>query len=147
FRFGEQIPNQPLADLLRCRFASETLENISHQRRRSFLSQLFRSLAVGRFPRQKVIRRDQGEVVSRILQLHRVSLFAGKIDNDLIEQKVPLADPPKAPALMKAKSARLELIQSLYGPRRQLSSLDQFTEFCIHDGSTSYDERSFSREK
>jgi hypothetical protein len=44
-----------------------------------------------------------------------VGFFAGKIDQDLIEKKIPLRDPAKPPALVKAKRARLECVQFLGG--------------------------------
>ena len=61
-----------------------------------------------RFPREKMFRRNHGEIFGRVLQLHRVALFSLKIDHDLIEEKIPLRHPPEPPAFVQTKGARLK---------------------------------------
>src|SRR5262249_38743918 len=96
---------------------------------------------------KKMVGGNHGQIVCGVLELHRMSLFAGKIDDDLVEQQVPVGYPAKTPALVQTKCARLELVQVLRGLGSQLSGFYQFGEFCVHSGSTSYDEPLFSREK
>ena len=83
--------------------------------------------------------RNHGEIVGRVLQLHRVTLFSLKIDHDLIEQKIPLRDAPKPPAFVQTKSAGLEFFQLLGSVRGQFSRFDKFLQFRVHPKSrTSY---------
>ncbi len=53
-----------------------------------------------------MLRRERGEILRRVLGLHRMGLLAGEIDYDLIEQQVPFAHATESPAFMQTKCAR-----------------------------------------
>ncbi len=65
--------------------------------------------------------RDRGEIFRRVLQLHGVSFFLFEIDQDLVEEEIPIGHPAKAPALVQTKTAGLELIELLGIGGRELS--------------------------
>jgi len=71
--------------------------------------------------------------------------FAGKIDQDLVEEKIPLGDTAEAPAFVKTKRTRPELFELIRLTRSQLSGFDEFLQFGIHDGTTNYEEGFDSR--
>ncbi len=71
-----------------------------------------------------------------------MGFFAGKIDQDLIEKKIPLRDPAKPPALVEAKRARLERVQFLGRFGSQFAGFDEFLELRVHESRTNYDEGS-----
>ena len=48
-----------------------------------------------------------GDVLGRVLGLHRMRLLACKINYDLVEQQVPFAHTTESPAFMQTKCARL----------------------------------------
>ena len=58
-----------------------------------------------------MFRRNDGKIFGRVSQLHRVRLFPGEIDQDLIEKKVPLCDAAEAPALVQTKRAGLQFLE------------------------------------
>jgi len=68
---------------------------------------------IGCLAREKMFRRNYGKIFGGVLQLHRVPLFAGEIDHDLIEQKIPLGDATESPTFVQAKRPRLERIELL----------------------------------
>src|SRR5437899_7409002 len=78
------------------------------------------------------------QIIGRVGELHWMRFFAGKIDQDLVEEKVPLGDTAEAPAFVKTKRAGPELFELIRLTRSQLSGFDEFLQFGIHDGTTNY---------
>ena len=58
-----------------------------------------------------MVRGNRGQVFRRILHLHRVALLFLEVDQDLIEEQIPISDPAETPALVQAEGAGLELIE------------------------------------
>src|SRR6202007_1445073 len=100
------MPYHPFPDLLRSGRSVETGDDITNYRNRIFLSQFFGPGQIGSLSCQKMVRRDDRQVVSGILQLHRVTFFAWKIDQYLIEQEIPIGHAAKPPAFVQAERAR-----------------------------------------
>src|SRR5450631_4148476 len=70
----------------------------------------FRSLA---FFARKMFRRDDGQIISRVSQLHRMRFLSREIDQDLIEEKIPLRDAAESPALVQAEGAWGEFFEMI----------------------------------
>src|SRR5947209_18232074 len=79
-----------------------------------------------------MLGRKSGKIVSGVLQLHGMTFLGQKIDHDLVEQKVPFSHPAKAPALVQAKRARLELLELLCCLRGELARFHKLLQFGIH---------------
>jgi len=63
--------------------------------------------------REKMFRRNYDQIFGGVLQLHRVPLFAGEIDHDLIEKEIPFGDATEPPTFVQARRPRLERIELL----------------------------------
>ena len=113
FPFTEKIWNHPFADLLRGRFSIEAFQNVSNQRNRIVFGQFLGRREIACLAREKMFRRNYGEIFGGVLQLHRVPLFAGEIDHDLIEKKIPFGDTTEPPTFVQAKRPGLERIELL----------------------------------
>ena len=111
FRLTENVAQQPTADLRWRRLAAEALENVAHHGGGVSLELDFQRGKVVRFPGEEMVRGNWGQVFRRILQLHRVPLLLLEVDQDLIEEQIPIGDPAEAPALVQAEGAGLELIE------------------------------------
>src|SRR6266568_1727932 len=142
FGFIKKIGNHPFADLLRGCLSIEAFQNVPDKRDRVIFGQLFGCGEVACLAREKMFRRNNGQILGGVLELHRVGFFAGKIDQDLIEKKIPLCDPAKAPALVQTKRARLERVQFLGRFGSQFAGFDEFLELRVHESRTNYDEGS-----
>ncbi len=79
-----------------------------------------------------MVRGDWGQVFRRVLQLHRVPLLFLEVDQDLIEEQIPIGDPAEAPAFVKAEGAGLELIELCCACGRDLPGIDQLLQFRVH---------------
>src|SRR4029077_5736431 len=84
--------------------------------------------------------RDDREIFGRVLQLHRVTFFAGEIDQDLVEKNIPLRHASESPALVQAKRARLERVQFLGRFGSEFAGFNKFFELSVHQSRTNYDE-------
>src|SRR5260370_25836235 len=142
FGFIKKIGNHPCADLLRGCLSIEAFQNVPDKRDRVIFGRLFGCGEVACIAREKMFRRNNGQILSGVLELHRVGFFAGKLDQDLIEKKIPLRDPAKPPALVEAKRARLERVQFLGRFGSQFAGFDEFLELRVHESRTNYDEGS-----
>jgi hypothetical protein len=107
FRLSENITHKPFTDLLRRGFTVQAFKNISHHGRRIFSCQIFDRRQIGRFTCEEVFRRQRRDILGRVLGLHRMRLFPGKINYDLVEQQIPFAHATESPAFMQAKCAGL----------------------------------------
>ena len=58
--------------------------------------------------------------------------FAGEIDDDLIEEEVPLGHAAETPTFVQAKRARFEFVELIGGFRGQLSRFNQLLQFRVH---------------
>src|SRR5439155_1340781 len=142
FGFIKKIGNHPFADLLRGCLPIEAFQNVPDKRDRVIFGQLFGCGEVACLAREKMFRRNNGQVLGGVLELHRVGFFAGKIDQDLIEKKIPLCDPAKPPTLVQTERARFERVQFLGRFGSQFAGFDEFLELRVHESRTNYDEGS-----
>ena len=94
--------NAAMTTLLDRGRTAETLEDIAHDRGRIALQQLFDPGQIGRLPGEEMLGAKGRKVVGRVGELHRVRFFGGKIDQDLVEEKIPFGDPAKSPAFVQA---------------------------------------------
>src|SRR5438477_10745841 len=140
FRFRKQIGNHPFADLLRGCLSIEAFKNVSNDRDRVIFGQLFGRGEIACLARQKMSRWNNGQIVGGVLELHRVTFFAGEIDHDLIEQQIPLRDPAKSPTLVQTKRPRLERVQFLGCFGGQFAGFNEFFDLRVHESRTNYDE-------
>src|ERR1051325_4039998 len=88
---------------------------------------------------------ERSYVVRCISQLHRMAFLRWKIDQDLVEKKIPLRHSAKTPAFVQTISTGSQLFQLVGLTRGQLCGFDKFLEFGIHRGRTNYGEASDSR--
>src|SRR5450432_4676846 len=86
-------------------------------------------------------RRDDGEIVGGVGQLHSVGLLSRKIDRDLIKEKIPFGHSAKAPTFVQTKRPGFEFFQLICGAGGELSRFNELFQFGIHAGRTSYGER------
>lgn len=70
-----------------------------------------------------------------------------EVDDDLVQQKVPLRHSAKTPALVQAECARLQLLQLLRRFRGQLSRFNEFLKLRLHSGLSPYGKRFAARDK
>src|ERR1700730_932574 len=94
-----------------------------------------------------MFRRDDREILGGVDQLHSVRLLSREIDQDLIEEKVPFGHAAEAPAFVQTKRPGFEFCELVRGTGAELSGFDEFFQFGIHAGRTSYEERRCWREK
>ena len=115
FHFGKDVADQPFGDLRDGGVTACALENIPNARGWGFPGQFFDRVQVARLTREKMFWRDGGEIFRRVLQLHRVRFLTREIDDDLVEEQIPLGDAAEAPAFMQTKSPGFEFIELLSG--------------------------------
>ncbi len=94
-----------------------------------------------------MLRRDDGEIFGRVGQLHAVRLLAREIDQDLIEEKIPLGHAAEAPALVQTEGAGLQFFELIRGAGGEFSGFNKLFQFGIHAGRRSYGERLGARAK
>ena len=71
-------------------------------------------------------------MLRRVLQLHRVRFLPREIDQDLIQEDVPVGHATKAPTLVQTKGPGLQFLQLIGRFWRQLSCFNEFLEFGVH---------------
>ena len=76
--------------------------------------------------------RKRRQIFRGIGQLHRMALLRREIDNDLIEQKIPLRHATESPAFMQAIGPGFELIELLGLAGGYFRRLDELLQFSIH---------------
>src|SRR5947209_1846820 len=111
FGFVEQIPDHHLADLRDRTGAAEAFENVTYDRSRIRFQERADRADIGRFAAEKMFRRKRDQVVRGVGELHWMRFLAGKIDQDLVQEEVPLGDATEAPAFVETKGARAKLLQ------------------------------------
>ena len=68
-----------------------------------------------------MFRRDDGEILGGVGQLHSVRLFSRKIDQDLIEEKIPFGHAAEAPTFVETKRSGFEFFELIRGAGREFS--------------------------
>ena len=124
FRFGKHVANQPIADLLHGCLAVEAFENVAHDCHRIFDSELFYSGEIVRLSSKKMLGRNDDKIFRRVFQLHGVRFLGREINDDLVEEKIPLRHATESPALVLTKSSPLELLQLRRSFGSELSRFD-----------------------
>src|SRR5437660_7652406 len=132
FRLGENVADEPVANLLRAGLPIEAFQNVSNDSDRIFFRQILYRAEIARLACEKMFLGNNGEIVRCILELHRMRFFPTEIDDDLIEEEVPLGHAAETPTFVQAKRARLEFIELIGGFRGQLSRFNQFLQFRVH---------------
>ena len=116
--------NHRCRDLISCGLATVICKNRTDEPYRVGSSLIPDCCGIGRRTCENVFRRDVGEGLRSILELHRVSLLSAEINRDLARDQLPASDLTKSPAAVSAEGPGREFREGFGGGGGDFTGVD-----------------------